>query len=180
MQRKSFPNTQHGLTLVETCATLAIASILVGTALPSFKESNNKRVLEGSTGELATDLFLARSEAVTRNEGVRVSFHAVPSGSCMVIHTGATADCACDAGGVAQCTHGARLIKSNYYAASRSVAVTANVASMRFDPIHGTVTPAGTVTIASASGPTVRHVVNIMGRVRTCSPGGAAPGYKAC
>jgi type IV fimbrial biogenesis protein FimT len=146
----------------------------------AFKESNNKRVLDGSMGELSTDLHFARSEAVVRNEGVRVSFHAVPGGSCMVIHTGATADCGCDADGVAQCVDGARLIKSNYYAASRSIAVTANVASMRFEPTHGTVTPAGTVTIASAGGPTVRHVVNIMGRVRTCSPGGSAPGYKAC
>lgn len=180
MQRKSSLTCQRGVTLIEMCATAAIACLLAGTALPSFKDSNNKRALDGSAGELATDLQFARGEAVVRQVGVRVSFHAVASGSCMLIHTGATADCACDHAGAAQCTGGATLIKGSYFPAARSVGVTANVASMRFDPVHGTVTPAGTVSINTASGPSVRHVVNIMGRVRTCSPGSTAKGYKAC
>jgi Tfp pilus assembly protein FimT len=39
MQRNSslVQQQQRGLTLVEACATLAIASILVGTAVPSFR-----------------------------------------------------------------------------------------------------------------------------------------------
>ena len=180
MQRNSFPSFQRGLTLIEACITLAIASILVGTAVPSFIDSNKKRMLDGSAGELATDLYLARSEAVARQQGVRVSFHAVAGGSCMVIHTGATADCGCDGGGVAQCTNGAALVKSNYFPASHGVNVAANVASMRFDQTNGTVSPTGTVRLTASTGPEVRHVVNIMGRVRTCSPGGLAKGYKAC
>ena len=180
MQRNSFPSFQRGLTLIEACITLAIASILVGTAVPSFIDSNKKRTLDGSAGELATDLYLARSEAVSRQQGVRVSFHAVASGSCLVIHTGATADCGCDGGGVAQCTNGAALVKSNYFPASHGVNVAANVASMRFDQTNGTVSPTGTVRLTASTGPEVRHVVNIMGRVRTCSPGGLAKGYKAC
>ena len=180
MQRNSFPSFQRGLTLIEACITLAIASILVGTAVPSFIDSNKKRMLDGSAGELATDLYLARSEAVARQQGVRVSFHAVAGGSCMVIHTGATADCGCDGGGVAQCTNGAALVKSNYFPASHGVNVAANVASMRFDQTNGTVSPTGTVRLTASTGPEVRHVVNIMGRVRTCSPGGLAKGYKVC
>ena len=180
MQRNSFPSFQRGLTLIEACIVLAIASILVGTAVPSFIDSNKKRTLDGSAGELATDLYLARSEAVARQQGVRVSFHAVAGGSCMVIHTGSTADCSCDGGGVAQCTNGAALVKSSYFPASRGVSVAANVASMRFDQTNGTVSPAGTVRLTASTGPEVRHVVNIMGRVRTCSPGGLAKGYKVC
>ena len=180
MQRNSFPSFQRGLTLIEGCIVLAIASILVGTAVPSFIDSNKKRTLDGSAGELATDLYLARSEAVARQQGVRVSLHTVAGGSCLLIHTGATADCGCDGGGVAQCTNGAALVKSNYFPASRGVAVTANVASMRFDQTNGTVSPTGTVRMTSSAGPEVRHVVNIMGRVRTFSPGGSAKGYKVC
>ena len=52
--------------------------------------------------------------------------------------------------------------------------------SIRFDPIHGMATPAGTMRLTTAGGQTVHHVVNIMGRVRTCSPGASAKGYKAC
>ena len=180
MQRNSFPSFQRGLTLIEACITLAIASILVGTAVPSFIDSNKKRMLDGSAGELATDLYLARSEAVARQQGVRVSFHAVAGGSCMVIHTGSTADCSCDSAGAAQCINEATLIKSNYFASSRGVSLAANVASMRFDQNNGTVTPAATVRVTASTGSEVRHVVNIMGRVRSCSPNGSAKGYKVC
>lgn len=181
MQRNSFPSFQRGLTLIEMCTVVAIASVLAGTAAPSLIDSTKKRVLDGSVGELATDIYLARSEAVTRQQGVRVSFHSVASGSCMVIHTGSTADCGCDADGVAQCTNGASLVKAAFYPSSRGVSVTANVASMRFDQNNGTVTPAGTVRVtATSTGSEVRHVVNIMGRVRTCSPAGSAKGYTAC
>jgi type IV fimbrial biogenesis protein FimT len=150
------------------------------TGATSFIDSNKRRVLDGSAGELSTDLHFARSEAVARQQGVRVSFHPVAGGSCMVIHTGSTADCGCDAGGAAQCGNGAALVKSSFFPASRGVAVAANVASMRFDPTNGTVTPAGTVRVSASSGLQINHVVNIMGRVRTCSPGGSAKGYKAC
>ena len=180
MQRKSFPSTQRGLTLIEGCVTLAIVSILAGTAAPSFIESNKNRVLDGSVAEMATDLFLARSEATAHQEGVRVSFHNVTTGSCMLIHTGATADCGCNSSGVAQCSNGATLIKGNYYSQSRGVALAANVASIRFDPTHGMATPTGTIRLTTASGQEVHHVVNITGRVRSCSPGGSAKGYKAC
>ena len=180
MQGKSFSQTQRGVTLIECCVTLAIVSILAGTAVPSFMESNKKRVLDGSAGEMATDLYLARSEAVARGQGVRVSFHSVAEGSCLVIHTGSTADCSCDSAGVAQCVNDAILIKSNYFAASRGVSIAANVASMRFDQTNGTVSPTGTVRMTTSNGSEVRHVVNIMGRVRTCSPGGLAKGYKVC
>ena len=180
MQRNSFSNPQRGLSLIECCVTLAIASILAGAAIPSFDQSLKKRVLDGSASELATDLYLARSEATAHQQGVRVSFHTVASGSCMLVHTGATANCGCSSEGVAQCSNGAVLIKGSYYPSARGVSVSANVASIRFDPTHGMATPAGTVRLVTANGPTVHHVVNIMGRVRSCSPGASAKGYKAC
>ena len=184
MQRKtlSLPQraTQRGVTLIEACVTLAIAAILAGAAVPSFDEGKKKIVLNGVAGELATDLHYVRSEAVARNVGVRVGFRSVAAGTCTLIHTGANADCQCDAAGVAQCTNGATLLKSSFHPANGGVSVTANVASMRFDQSNGTVTPAGTVTIATASGQSLHHVVNIMGRVRTCSPGGTVKNVKPC
>jgi len=182
MQRdRSLTQTQQrGVTLIEACITLAIISILVGTGAPSFIESNTRRVLDGSASELVTDLYLARSAATSHQQGARVSVHKVASGSCVIVHTGDTADCRCDAEGVAQCSDGATLIKGNYFPYSRGVSVSANVNSIRFDPIHGMATPAGTMRLTTAGGQTVHHVVNIMGRVRTCSPGASAKGYKAC
>ena len=180
MQTKSFPSSQRGLTLIEICVTLAIVGILAGTALPSFRETNKKVVFDGSVGELVTDVHLARSEAAAKQQGVRISFHSVATGSCALVHTGSTADCACDSAGTAHCTHAATLIKSSFYPASRGVSVAANVASIRIDPTHGMATPAGTVRITADNGAAVNHVVNIMGRVRSCSPNGAVKGYKVC
>ena len=180
MQSKAFPTRQRGLSLIECCMTLAIASILVGTAAPSFIEFNKKRVFDGSTNELVTDLYFARSAATAHQEGVRVSFQAVATGSCMLVHTGATLDCTCDSAGAAQCSNGATLIKANYYSTARGINVAANVASIRFDPTHGMATPAGTVRVTTSSGQAVNHIVNITGRVRSCSPGGSVKGYKPC
>ncbi len=180
MQSNQFQARQRGLSLVEMSATLAVTAILASAALPSLENSKGKRVLNGTAGQLVTDLQFARSEAIARNDGVRVSFHAVSGATCMVIHTGATADCSCTDAGVAQCGGGAALIKNNYFAPSSGVTVSANVASMRFDSTLGTVTPAGTVRVASASGPSVQHVVSMLGRVRSCSPSASVPGYKSC
>lgn len=180
MQGKSFPTTQRGLTLIEACATLAIVSILAGTALPSFDSMLKTRRLEGKAAEMAIDLRYVRSEAVARNEGVRVSFHNTAGGTCTLIHTGATTDCSCDNSGVAQCTGAAVALKTLFNAAASGTSIQANVASMRFDQNNGTVTPAATVRVVGADGRAIHHVVNIMGRVRSCSPGGAVRGVVAC
>jgi type IV fimbrial biogenesis protein FimT len=180
MQRKRFPAFQRGLSLVEICVVLAIVSILAGTALPSFDSVLESRRLVGQAAELALDLRYVRSEAVSRNEGVRVSFQTPAGGSCTIVHTGAATDCTCDVSGVAHCSNGATALKTTFYPVGRGTSVDANVASMRFDPINGTVSPAGTVRVTTSSGAQVHHVVNILGRVRTCSPGGSAKGYKVC
>jgi type IV fimbrial biogenesis protein FimT len=164
---------QRGVSMIEASIVLAITGILAGSALPSLTESLDKRKTEGVASEVGTDLRYARSEAVARNTGVRVSFYEGAAGRCYVIHTGNRADCHCDGEGPAVCTGDAVAIKTVHSAASRGLQVVANVSSMRFDPTNGTTTPAGTVCTVPTSGKPVHHVVNIMGRVRTCQPAAA-------
>lgn len=180
MAKKTFRTFQRGLTLIEACATLTVIGILAGSALPAFDGFALTRRIEGQAAEVAVDLHYVRSEAVSRNEGVRVSFHDVAGGSCTLIHTGSTADCSCSSAGAAQCTNGATALKTLFQPSGSGVAIRANVASMRFDPTNGTVTPAGTVRVTGTDGRAVHHVVNILGRVRSCSPGGAVRGVAAC
>jgi type IV fimbrial biogenesis protein FimT len=169
---------QAGITLIETCVTMSIACVLLGTALPSFDGTITRRQLEGTASELMNDIGYVRSEAVSRNRPVRISFHDVAAGSCTIIHTGAAADCSCSDAGVAQCSGDAVALKS-VFRPTGAVAVQTNVASMLFDPVRGTTSPAGTVRVVSDAG-SIHHVVNIMGRARSCSPDGAVKGYKAC
>jgi type IV fimbrial biogenesis protein FimT len=78
------------------------------------------------------------------------------------------------------CTGGAAQIKTVRLAAEEQVRLSGNVASIVFDPLHGTITPTGTLRLTAASGRAVHHVVNVMGRVRSCSPAATVPGYRAC
>jgi type IV fimbrial biogenesis protein FimT len=172
----------RGLTLVELAIGLSITSILIGTAAPSLNDVIGRRGLEGMAAELAADIQFVRSEAVARQEGVRWTLHTVAGGTCAVIHTGAKADCQCGPSGEAVCTADAQMIKSRFYPAEKKllVSTTSKSESIRVEPTHGMVSPTATIKVAQAGGASLHHVVNIMGRTRTCSPDGAVRGYKAC
>ena len=169
---------QRGVSMIEACCVLAIAGILAGGALPSFKDNLDKRTIEGVSSEVRSDLMYARSEAVSRNDGVRVSFYEGAAGRCYVVHTGNRADCSCDGAGPAVCSGEAVALKT--VNGSRGVQVLANVSSLRFDPTNGTTSPTGTVCTVPQSGRAVHNVVSIMGRVRSCSPAVAGAPCAPC
>ena len=179
---KSHPKSrrmQRGVTLIEAAVAMTIVAIGVSTVAPSFQDLVSRKRLEGVAAQLATDLQYVRTEAVARNEPVRISFHTVAGGSCYVIHTGARAQCSCGGPAPAICSGDAVQIKTVYLAAAQQVGVAASAQSILFDPLHGTSTPTGTARITGPHG-AIHHVVNVMGRVRSCSPGGALPGYRVC
>jgi len=171
---------QRGLTLVEMATVTALAAVLVGAVAPGFQQAQLRRQLEGVAAQLETDLQLARSEAVARNESVRVGFaRSDDGGSCYVLHTGAAGGCECDGSGRTACSDGAVALRSVALDAAHPVQLRSRTASILFDAVKGTVTPTATLQLQSAAGD-LHQVVNLMGRIRTCSPGGAVAGYRAC
>lgn len=180
MHRTPARSLSRGLTLVEACIGMSIAGILAATALPSFEASRQTAVVEGLAGEVGTDLRYVRSEAVSRNQGVRISFYAAGAGQCYVIHTGERSQCSCGDSGPAQCSGDAVLIKSGHDSHAKGVVLAANVDSMLFNPANGTTVPGGTVCMVAPSGREMRHVVSMMGRVRTCVPQRAGTACGAC
>ncbi len=173
-------NKQRGITLVEACVTLAIATIVTTGAAPSMQQLLDARRFDGTASQLASDLQFTRISAVARNQRLRFSLQTDATGSCYVIHTGSAGACPCGDSGPAVCDSGATEIRTVRLPASDRVLVQANVASILFDPVHGTSTPAGTLRVIASNGRELRHVVNVMGRVRTCSPQGNVGGYRAC
>lgn len=171
--------SERGVTLIEAAVAMAIVSIAVSTVAPGFQGLVARKRLEGVAAQLATDLQFVRTEAVARNEPVRVSFHTDPGGSCYVIHTGAKAKCSCAGAAPAVCAGDVVQVKAVYLPAGQRVSVEASVGSILFDPLHGTSTPTGTARVVGLPG-AIHHVVNVMGRVRSCSPEGALPGYRTC
>jgi type IV fimbrial biogenesis protein FimT len=172
---------QRGLTLAETMMTTAIAAVAAGMAAPSFTDFLQRRRIEGLAAEVAADLQFVRMEALARQRGIRISFESDATGTtCYVIHTGGPGDCRCLAGVPATCDPSAIAIKTQHFATGSLPGVRSNVASMLYDPTFGTVSPTATVTIGTVGRTGVRHVVSLLGRVRTCSPPGGLPGYRAC
>jgi type IV fimbrial biogenesis protein FimT len=168
-----------GLSLLEVLVVVAITAIVAATVAPSFAALFDARRLESAATRLAADLQFTRSEAIARNRPLQLSIVSGADASCWIVHTGAPADCRCgaEAGGV--CGGSARAVKSVALPVRERVGLAANVSTIVFDPLHGTSTPTGTLRLIGPSG-AVHHVVNVVGRVRSCSPLGAVAGYPAC
>jgi type IV fimbrial biogenesis protein FimT len=154
--------------------------VLAGTAVPSFDKFQKRRVLEGTAAKALNDLGFARSEAVSRNQRLRISFLGAPDGArCTIVHTGTATSCSCEAGGVPQCEAGVQVVKSQWQTSNAHAQVTSNVGSMVIDPVRGIVTPAGQIRVVQADGTEIHHVVSMLGRVSSC-PHACVRGLKSC
>jgi type IV fimbrial biogenesis protein FimT len=178
--RQGTRRSQAGISLVETAVVSSVLATITGLAVPSFDAAIQRRHLEGAAAQLETDIHHTRMLAVARNAPLRISFESNAAGSCYVIHTGAASQCSCAADGTATCQGAATVERSVRFAAADAVRLQANVRSVLFDPVKGTSTPTATVRLSTRGGAAIHQVMNLMGRVRSCSPAPALSGYKAC
>lgn len=171
---------QRGVTLVETSVVASLVAVITGIAVPSFDGAIQRRHLEGAAAQLETDIHYTRMLAVARNAPMRISFEAGAGGSCYVIHTGSPNQCSCNADGTATCQGEAQAERSVRFAAGGPVNLRSNSRSVVFDALKGTSTPTATMQLVARNGTAIHQVMNIMGRVRSCSPAPAVSGYRAC
>jgi len=170
-----------GFTIIELMAVVAVLALLAALAAPSFAEFLSKRRVDGVASELVTDLQYARSEAVSRNEAVRLTFGT----DCYVIHRALVPS---NSATVATCTRtsksvtpAAAEIKTVQLTTGQPLTIEPAVAFFEFEPVRGTaqndLSPpaAGSVDVRSTSGTAwrLRAVLTLMGRPATCSPSGS-------
>lgn len=175
----------HGLTLVELLVVLALAAIILHSATLSFSGWLQRQHLLGVSAQFNADLQWLRSAAVLRHRILRLSFQDTDAGMCYLIHSGDAGTCRCRpdlrAEPLVECDDGTELLRAALVPASRRIRLRSNVASLRIDPRHGTFTPTGSIEVSTTDGSSaLRHIVNILGRVRTCTPGPRFPGYSPC
>lgn len=166
-----------GFTLVELLVGLAVLAVLVAGAIPGLGEALDRRRLASLSNESRVLLQQARLEAQWRAEAVRVAVRPSANGaSCLLLHTGASQACACpaaDAPAAGACSGGAELIRMVAPAPASGLRLSLNVPSLRYDPTLGTTTPAGRLVV-QGRGDAIHHIVNAMGRVRSCAPASAS------
>jgi type IV fimbrial biogenesis protein FimT len=175
----------RGLTLVELLVVLTVTAVLLHAATLSFSTWLQRQHLLGISAQFNADLQALRAAAVTRHRTLRMSFQDTPAGMCYLLHSGDADACRCSADPQSEplvsCVAGTELLRAALVPTSRRIQLRSNVASLRIDPRHGTVTPTGSIDVAATDGSSaLRHVVNILGRVRTCAPGPQFTGYSKC
>lgn len=170
---------EQGVTLIEACMVLAVSTVILTAAVPSMRRMIERQVLRGAADELRTDLQYLRTAAVSRGQTLWLGVQS-GDGSCYVLYAGDRGDCGCRPSGTAACTAGAQALKVVGFAADSGLQLQATASLLGIEPLRGTVTPTATIKLVGRSGAAVQQLVNVMGRVRTCSPGAAVSGYKAC
>jgi Tfp pilus assembly protein FimT len=170
----------RGFTLVELCAAVGICGTLLAQALPAMSQLRQEQKLRASSETLMTDLRLARAESNRLDAPVYVRVSGKGAQACYVLHTGAKDDCDC-AGGQAVCKSAtASVIKAEWLPASQPVRIRSNAESMQFQHRQGLVTQTGSIDLSLDSGTTIRQVIAITGRARTCYTSARLAGMPKC
>ena len=175
----------RGFTLIELMVVVALISVILVLAIPSFTGMLARKRLEGVALELGTDLQYARSEAVQKNAQVQVIF----GSNCYAIYVvGITA--------ATDCTNLGMIDLINPVVPLRRVQITtgpilaftpATVGQLfvEFEPVRGTaanvagtVNMGGDVLVTSGAGNwQLQARVNRYGRMKTCSPNATVTGF---
>lgn len=193
---------QRALTVLELLIVVALVSIVLGLAAPSFQEMILVQRLKGINAQLVTDLQYGRSEAAARGKLVYFTMKtpAQSAGmSCYTLYTDRTDRrdiCDCAAAPGARCAAPAVEIKTVQIPVDESVRLGLPAGQTRdfaFDPTTGGFfvpasdfdedLPAGWIVDAGIDSTKVlRTIVSLAGRPTVCRPVGStvSGGFAPC
>lgn len=181
-----FRRRQAGFTLVELMVTIVVIAILATIAAPNMMSFLDRNRVVGAGEAVYGQLQAARSEAIKQGARMTVAF-SPGSAWCVGYARGNVAcDCTVALGGSNACSilgdgQNPFLTVVSSGAFSGVEMDIDEPASLTFDGVRGTLTGTeGGVSFSSAQGRQLRVEVNVLGRVRLCSPDGSVGGYPRC
>ncbi|MGL6070165.1 GspH/FimT family pseudopilin [Craterilacuibacter sp.] len=177
----SMPSSLRGWSLLEMLLVLAVLGILLAVALPSLSAWVERQRLLAATELVYRQLQWLRMEALKQGRPMYSRF-VVDSGGQW--HLGLSDVAGCDPSGQ-DASKVCRIVSPEGTAASvtvfhgrdypgiRLLASGFSGGEARFEPLRG-VADNGRVTLLSPGGLETRVLVSVLGRIRVCSPAGAA------
>lgn len=173
--------TQSGVTLIELLIVLAITAILLSSIIPAFAGMMDRHRVKAATETLSLYLHHAKSEAIKRNQRIRLTFRSSNNGSiwCYGLKIDASCDCTVDDSCIIDGVE--KIIKSDRFP---GVSIEPHISSpgdhFTFENVRWIMAGTyGHIRFNSAQGKQTRVIVSRMSRIRSCSAQGDAniPGY---
>lgn len=176
-------SSTRGFTLIELLVTMTVLIVSLAVAIPLMTKQVEKQHIISAAESLSRDLYLARAEALRRNQDVAVSFNigtgATPAPWCYGLSVGGACDCTSSGsclleneevrsgGSQADATHPDVFLDSVSFAGDDAI----------FSPARG-LSNGGTVVFSTRDGNDAQEmrlavVVSTLGRIRLCSPAGS-------
>ena len=175
-----------GFSLVELVVTMAVLGILVAAAAPNLQAFLDKNRVVGAAEAVYGQLQFARSEAVKQSADMVAVFQTTAPW-CVGYSRDTTCDCTRAVDDPGACTilgDGVTAVLKVIDGSTFSgVTMTSPApAPITFNGVRGTAGGGGAVLLQSSLGRQMQVEVNVLGRVRLCSPSGsgAIAGYPTC
>lgn len=181
MRRKSH---FAGFTLIELMLTIVILTILLAIAVPAFTDIASKNRLKAAAERWSTEIDFARSQAIARNQEVRVNF-ATGASWCLGLDDDLSDACDC-AATPGQCTIDGRqqVVTATDFETIEVQSSTLPDNAFVFDQVRGMLDdPAdtGQLVFQNAANQQVALTLSPLGRPSLCNPtGGNVPEYPDC
>lgn len=134
---------QYAFTIIELMVVVAVLAVLALIAAPSLKDFMLVQRLKGINAQLVTDMQFARSEAVSRNSLLRVSFRSNATMTCYSLYTAInnSVRCDCQLGAGSACGSNASEVRTVQIPLSQSVKVmpAGSSSGFAFDHVTGAI-----------------------------------------
>jgi type IV fimbrial biogenesis protein FimT len=180
MANRALPR-MPGFTLIELMVTLAVLSVVLVAALPSFADFFDKYRLRGAVDDVVSVVSNARAESVKTDRDVNITVGGAVANWCVGANAAATPAAGEEAVGATACdcvddTPACRVAGQPLIVAAgkhAGVSVGAVGTTFSFDSKLGVITPLGTrsVTFRSPSNKYAMQLnVNALGQASVCRP----------